>query len=94
MQLNPCFGKNDYSSPRRKKASFSSFSEKRGGKKTAKWGDEVEKMWSKEGSKGCHQRDILLPNGANRQHKEVRNSGTNRSIVQPTECWAREKINE
>lgn len=57
MQLNPCFGKNDYSSPRRKKASFSSFSEK-GKKNTVKWGDEVEKMWSKEGSKGCHQREI------------------------------------
>lgn len=52
-------------------------------------------MRSKVGSKVCHQRDILLPNDTNKQHRELRNTGTNRSIVQPpTECWARKKINE
>lgn len=60
-------------------------------KKTVTGGDEVGKMRSKEGSKGCHQRDILLPNDTNKQHRELMNTGTNRSIIQPTECWGKRK---
>lgn len=49
-------------------------------------------MRRKEGSNGCHPRDILLPNDTNKQHRELRNTGTNRSIVQlPTKCWGEEK---
>lgn len=52
-------------------------------------------MKNKESGKGCHQRDIHLPNDTNEQYRELRNTGTNRSIVQPaTKCWVRKKINE
>lgn len=50
-------------------------------------------MRSEEGSNACHQRDILLPNDTNQQHRELRNTGTNRSIVQPN-VGVRKKINE
>lgn len=96
LQLNPCFGKKKnekrkiIQALREGELAFIWRREKRGKKSTRRG-----KTKSKEGSKGCHQRDILLLNNTNKQHTELRNTGTNRSIVHPpTECWARKMINE